>query len=81
MTGPSSGRNATCESTASIGPDGLLYKCVEVIGLPARAYGSVFLPGHVKLANLLPWLTYDWFGHAQCRDCVLLPQCAGGCWC
>ncbi len=78
-SGPSGGCTATCESSMAIGPDGLLYKCVEDVGLHERAYGSVFLKGHVKLANLLPWLTYDWFQHAQCRDCVLLPQCAGGC--
>jgi sulfatase maturation enzyme AslB (radical SAM superfamily) len=39
----------------------------------------VFLEGRVKESNLIPWLAYDWFKHAMCKDCRVLPQCAGGC--
>jgi radical SAM protein with 4Fe4S-binding SPASM domain len=65
-------------SSAVIGPDGALWKCPEDIGLAQRAYGSVF-DSDVKLSNLVPWLTYDWFRYRECDDCTVLPQCAGGC--
>jgi len=74
-----SGCIATRESSVAIAPDGLLYKCNEDVGWPERAYGSVFSKTRVNLNNLLPWLTYDWFQHEECRDCAALPQCAGGC--
>jgi uncharacterized protein len=79
MPGPSSCCAGTRAASVAIGPDGLVYKCVEDVGLPDRAYGSVFLDGYVKQRNLLPWLTYDWFQHAMCQNCPVLPQCAGGC--
>jgi uncharacterized protein len=70
---------ATCDSSMSIGPDGLLYKCVEDVGWVERAYGSVFREKDLMFKNLLPWLTYDWFQYEMCRECPVLPQCAGGC--
>ncbi|MBI5394969.1 MAG: SPASM domain-containing protein [Verrucomicrobia bacterium] len=79
VSSPGGGCSATRESAVVIGPDGLLYKCVEDVGLANRAYGSVFLEDFVKPGNLLPWLTYDWFQHAMCKGCPVLPQCAGGC--
>jgi uncharacterized protein len=75
---PASACMATAISGVTIGPDGLLYKCCEDMGLTDRAFGSVFHPD-IKLSNFLPWLTYDWFRHKQCRNCPVLPQCAGGC--
>jgi uncharacterized protein len=78
-TGATGGCSATRERSVCIGPDGLIYKCVEDVGLTGRAFGSVHLDGHVKLGNLLPWMTYDWFRFRMCRNCPVLPQCAGGC--
>jgi uncharacterized protein len=69
---------ATRSSSVTVGPDGLLYRCQADLGLAGRAYGSVF-DGEVRLSNVLPWLSYDWFQHAECRNCPVLPQCAGGC--
>jgi radical SAM protein with 4Fe4S-binding SPASM domain len=66
-------------TSAAIGPDGLVYKCVEDLGQPERAYASVFHADRVKLGNLVPWLSYDWFQDATCRQCPVLLQCAGGC--
>ncbi|GAF71407.1 unnamed protein product, partial [marine sediment metagenome] len=73
------GCTATCKSSTSIGPDGLLYKCVEDVGLADRAYGTVFDGSDVKLDNLFPWLKYDWFKYEMCKECLILPTCAGGC--
>jgi len=69
---------ATAASSVAVGPDRLLYKCPEDLGLSDRAYGSVF-DTDVELSNMIPWLTYDWFDHKECRNCPVLPQCAGGC--
>lgn len=76
-------RHALCmavrDKSAVIGPDGRLYKCMEEVGLIERSHGSI-MPGVIPSdGNLLPWLTYDWFSHQQCVECVFLPQCAGGC--
>jgi uncharacterized protein len=79
MPGPSSCCAGTRAASVAIGPDGFVYKCVEDVGLPDRAYGSVFLHGYTKQSNLLPWLSYDWFRHEMCQNCPVLPQCAGGC--
>lgn len=70
---------ATRDSCAAIGPDGLLYKCVEDLGLVDRAYGSIFLKRPTQFKNLIPWLNYDWFQYDMCKKCPVLPQCAGGC--
>jgi uncharacterized protein len=78
-TSPAGACAATCQDSAVIAPDGLVYKCVEDLGLPERAYASVFDPRGVKLGNLVPWMTYDWFQEEACRQCAVLPQCAGGC--
>jgi uncharacterized protein len=72
----------TCTSSRVWGmvidPDGLVYKCPMDMGLTDRAYASVF-DTHVRLSNLLPWLTYSGFEYKQCRNCPVLPQCGGGC--
>ncbi len=70
---------ATCYSSATIGPEGELYKCVEDLGLVERAYGSIFLKYPIIFSNLIPWLNYDWFQYDMCKKCPVLPQCAGGC--
>lgn len=70
---------ATGNSSATIGPDGLLYKCVVDLGLVDRAYGSIFLKRPVKFNNLIPWLNYDGFQYDMCKKCPVLPQCGGGC--
>jgi len=70
---------ATSRSHEVIGPDGLLYKCPEDIGLPERAYGSVSAGAAVKLSSWIPWLTYDWLGDGKCARCPALAGCGGGC--
>lgn len=70
---------ATAATAFTIDPDGFLFKCPEDAGWPERAYGSVFVEGPTNQANSLFWLSYDWFNHEQCRECPVLPQCAGGC--
>jgi uncharacterized protein len=70
---------ATSIAAVTIDPEGLLYKCPDDAGQPGRAHGSVFSESVANPGNLLHWLSYDWFNHAECRECTMLPQCAGGC--
>jgi uncharacterized protein len=66
------------QSSMAIGPDGLLYKCPEDIGVLDRAYGSIF-DDEIRLSNLLPWMVYDGLRYKECLRCTVLPQCGGGC--
>ncbi len=70
---------ATCNHSMLIGPDGSIYKCPSDLGRPERAYGSVHGEVPLRPGNLMPWLTYDWFQYEECRECPVLPACAGGC--
>jgi uncharacterized protein len=70
---------ATSNYSMLIGPDGSLYKCPSDLGKTDRAFGSVHSNQLFRPGNLLPWLSYDWFQYKECRDCPILPVCAGGC--
>ncbi|MCM1141597.1 MAG: SPASM domain-containing protein, partial [Muribaculum sp.] len=62
-----------------IGPEGELYKCWNDIGDKSRIYG--YIDGRISNEELL--LEYlvgsDPFDDKNCRECVLLPVCSGGC--
>lgn len=61
-----------------IGSRGELYKCWESIGNPAEVTGSILdyrRPG----TRVHKWLSYDPFENPECRACVALPVCMGGC--
>ncbi len=73
------GCGATTRHSMVIGPDGLLYKCPEDVGLAERSYGSVETGTPTNLANLVPWLMYDWLQYKRCAECPALPGCGGGC--
>ncbi len=73
------GCSATARHHMVIGPDGLLYKCPQDVGLAERSYGSVETGTPPNLANLVPWLMYDWLQYERCAECPVLPGCGGGC--
>lgn len=57
-----------------IDPDGLVYKCPAVAGLPSLAVASVTRPiaeREALLLELRPW--------EKCGSCPYLPVCVGGC--
>ena len=61
-----------------IGSRGEIYKCTETVGDPAEVIGNLLTwpqPGD----RLSKWLTYDPFADEDCRSCVALPVCMGGC--
>jgi uncharacterized protein len=58
----------------TIDPEGNVFKCPAVAGLPDLAVAQVSSPAAEKIAPLLelrPW--------EQCGDCAYLPVCVGGC--
>lgn len=61
-----------------VGSEGELYKCTETVGDPGEVIGQI--RDHRSLdGRLRKWLEYDPFADAECRVCVALPVCIGGC--
>jgi uncharacterized protein len=62
------------KNSYTIDPDGNVYKCPAVAGLPGLEVAKVAQGGPEKIAPLLaqrPW--------EQCGDCPFMPVCMGGC--
>jgi uncharacterized protein len=62
------------KNSYTIDPDGRVYKCPAVAGLPGLEVAQVASREQPKLAPLLelrPW--------EQCGDCPYMPVCVGGC--
>jgi len=58
----------------TIDPEGRIYKCPAVAGIPGLEVANVAFPGPEKIAPLValrPW--------EKCGDCPYLPVCVGGC--
>ena len=61
-------------------PTGAVHKCWDTVNQPEHAIGNVFdLEALSKSPALLRWLRWSPFDHPACRDCRLLPVCAGAC--
>jgi uncharacterized protein len=63
-----------------IAPNGDVHKCWDTITWPDRRVGTVFAPD--KLAEderALRWLRWTPFDNETCKNCKLLPNCAGAC--
>lgn len=62
------------KNSYTIDPEGLVYKCPAVAGMPDLAVAQVASRAEEKIAPLVelrPW--------EQCGDCAYLPVCVGGC--
>ncbi|MBQ7858621.1 MAG: radical SAM protein [Faecalibacterium sp.] len=66
------------ESSFVIGPDGALYRCVNDVGNPCLATGTVVL-GETQVESIAKYLGRDPCSEPECRDCPYLPLCYGGC--
>jgi uncharacterized protein len=61
-----------------VGSKGELYKCWESVGNEREVIGHIrdYQNPNGRLAK---WLTYDPFSNSECRSCIALPVCMGGC--
>jgi len=61
-----------------IGSRGELYKCWESVGNPREVIGHVddYENADTRTGK---WLKYDPFTNVECRSCMALPVCMGGC--
>jgi uncharacterized protein len=70
---------AVAANAIVVGSEGEVWKCWDDIGNPARAVGDVRRYRDLDEAGLLPWLAFDPTTDDQCRECIALPSCMGGC--
>jgi uncharacterized protein len=61
-----------------IGSKGELYKCWESVGNPKDVIGHIADYGNSE-DRATKWLKYDPFSNTECRSCIALPVCMGGC--
>ena len=75
-------RGAPCTAVRNIdlviGSEGELYKCYESVGTPSEVIGNIKDYGDLN-SNVRKWLDYSPFRNQECRKCIALPVCMGGC--
>lgn len=65
--------------TYAIDADGYLYKCMEHLGVPEEAVGSL-TDGNLSITKLADKLLgNDFLMATECQSCNILPICGGGC--
>ena len=62
-----------------IGSKGELYKCWESVGNPFEVFGNILDYDKKEEGRLEKWLKYNPFTNPECRECIALPVCMGGC--
>lgn len=63
-----------------LGPNGQVWRCWEDVGDETKVVGSVFAPGDEDApAGVRLFDDFSPFRDRQCRSCVALPVCMGGC--
>jgi uncharacterized protein len=69
---------AVRENELIVGSKGELYKCFESVGNRLEVIGTVndYFDHRGRLNK---WLSYDPFADSECRSCIALPVCMGGC--
>ena len=79
-------RPSYCTATQSggfvIDPEGLVYKCWNDIGIHDYSIGDIYglsENGLVEEFSRSAWGRYSHMDYEVCRECRLLPVCAGGC--
>ena len=71
---------AVCTNSYIVAPNGDLYKCDNETGLLDLRVGRFTDGNTIQFeTNLVKWLAHDITERKECRECVLLPICMGGC--
>ncbi|WP_391489257.1 radical SAM protein [Gordonia rubripertincta] len=71
---------AVREDEFVIGSSGELYKCWENVGNEKCTVGTIFDPESAETSErLVGWTEYSPFSDDECRKCIALPSCMGGC--
>jgi uncharacterized protein len=65
------------DNAFTVDHDGTIYKCVTLIGHPDLACGDIWQG--LSQGWQESWCLDHWQDERQCRDCVYLPLCFGGC--
>lgn len=68
-----------CLSSLIFGPDGNIYKCLDLLGKIEKSIGNIkeFNISISKQSNHA--LRFSPFENDECRECPVLPICGGGC--
>ena len=67
-------------SSLVILPTGDLHKCWDTVSWPDKKVGTIFnLPAVVENDLMQKWLRWTPFENATCKNCKILPNCAGAC--
>jgi uncharacterized protein len=61
-----------------VGSRGELYKCWDSVGDAREVIGHIQDVTNLN-GRLAKWLDYDPFANEECRSCIALPVCMGGC--
>ncbi len=70
-----------CDNNFTIEPSGEMYKCWEHTGEEEHRIGKLDADGNIKdiTYKYFEWMTRNPLNVEECRDCVYLPACGGGC--
>ena len=61
-----------------VGSEGELYKCWDSVGNQNEVIGHIADYRNTN-GRMQRWLKYDPFSDPECKDCIALPVCMGGC--
>lgn len=70
--------DAMCKNSFVVDVDGRVYKCWGELGME-NCSGFLKETGVEFTGSYLKWLTYDPLEDEECRRCLVLPFCMGGC--
>lgn len=70
-----------CDNNYTISPEGEVYKCWEHAGEPEHLMGVIDEKGEIanQTYKFYEWMTRNPLDADECRECVYLPACGGGC--
>lgn len=70
-----------CDNNYTISPEGEVYKCWEHAGETEHLMGTISDQGLIinPTNKFYEWMTRNPLDAKECRDCVYLPACGGGC--